>query len=98
MNDDLFAAAAEEQRLLRAPLAARLRPRTIDDVVGQDHQATLDAGFPSSWGGTSPDYGMDPDVIGTFDPITGTPNESTFFAHSTASAPVAVRPPSTYTS
>lgn len=37
MDDDLFAAAAEEQRRARAPLAARLRPRTIDDVVGQDH-------------------------------------------------------------
>jgi putative ATPase len=37
MNDDLFSAAADVQRLARAPLAARLRPRTIDDVVGQDH-------------------------------------------------------------
>jgi len=37
MSDDLFAAAADEQRLRRAPLAARLRPRTIDDVVGQEH-------------------------------------------------------------
>jgi putative ATPase len=37
VNDDLFAVAAEEQRRIRAPLAARLRPRTIDDVVGQDH-------------------------------------------------------------
>ncbi len=37
MTDDLFAAAAEEQRLRRAPLAARLRPRSIDDVVGQEH-------------------------------------------------------------
>ncbi len=36
----------------------------LDDVVRQDYQATLDAGFPSSWGDTSPDYGMDPDVIG----------------------------------
>ena len=36
-EDDLFGAAAEEQRRARAPLAARLRPRTIDDVVGQDH-------------------------------------------------------------
>ncbi len=36
----------------------------LDDVIRQDRQATLDAGFPSSWGGTSPDYGMDPDVIG----------------------------------
>ena len=37
MSDDLFAVAAEEQRHARAPLAARLRPRSIDDVVGQDH-------------------------------------------------------------
>jgi len=37
MPDDLFAAAAETARLQRAPLAARLRPRTIDDVVGQEH-------------------------------------------------------------
>ncbi|HEY3391601.1 MAG TPA: CotH kinase family protein, partial [Lacipirellulaceae bacterium] len=39
----------------------------LNDVIRQSHQATLDAGFPSTWGGTSPDYGMDPDVIGTFD-------------------------------
>ncbi|KPK47159.1 MAG: hypothetical protein AMK72_08805, partial [Planctomycetes bacterium SM23_25] len=39
----------------------------VDDVVRQTYQATLAAGFPTSWGGTSPDYGMDPDVIGTFD-------------------------------
>ncbi len=37
MSDDLFAAAADEQRRARAPLAARLRPRTLDDVVGQAH-------------------------------------------------------------
>ena len=37
MTGDLFAAAAEEQLKDRAPLAARLRPRTIDDVVGQEH-------------------------------------------------------------
>jgi putative ATPase len=37
MSDDLFSAAADEHRRARAPLAARLRPRTIDDVVGQDH-------------------------------------------------------------
>jgi putative ATPase len=37
VSDDLFAVAAEEQRRARAPLAARLRPRSIDDVVGQDH-------------------------------------------------------------
>src|SRR5215210_646886 len=34
---DLFAAAAEERLRSTAPLAARLRPRSIDDVVGQDH-------------------------------------------------------------
>src|SRR5687767_14376412 len=34
---DLFAAAAEERLRSTATLAARLRPRTIDDVVGQDH-------------------------------------------------------------
>jgi putative ATPase len=36
-GDDLFAAAADEVRRARAPLASRLRPRTIDDVVGQTH-------------------------------------------------------------
>jgi putative ATPase len=34
---DLFTAAAEERLRSTAPLAARLRPRTIDDVVGQEH-------------------------------------------------------------
>lgn len=34
---DLFDAAAEEHLRSRAPLAARLRPRSIDDVVGQTH-------------------------------------------------------------
>jgi putative ATPase len=33
---DLFSAAAEEHLRAQAPLAARLRPRTIDEVVGQD--------------------------------------------------------------
>jgi putative ATPase len=35
--DDLFSAAAEQRLRSQAPLAARLRPRTIDDVVGQEH-------------------------------------------------------------
>src|SRR3954470_3802184 len=35
--EDLFTAAAEERLRGQAPLAARLRPRTIDDVVGQEH-------------------------------------------------------------
>jgi putative ATPase len=34
---DLFSAAAEERLRAQAPLAARLRPRTLDDVVGQEH-------------------------------------------------------------
>ncbi len=46
----------------------------VDDVVRQDYAATRAAGLPASWGGVSPDYGMDPDVIGTFDPVTGEPN------------------------
>jgi putative ATPase len=37
VSDNLFAAAAEETRRARAPLAARLRPRTLNDVVGQEH-------------------------------------------------------------
>ena len=32
---DLFAAAVEERLATRAPLAARLRPRSLDEVVGQ---------------------------------------------------------------
>lgn len=37
MADDLFAAAAEDRLRGQLPLAARLRPRTLDEVVGQDH-------------------------------------------------------------
>jgi putative ATPase len=33
----LFDAAAREQLQSQAPLAARLRPRSLDEVVGQDH-------------------------------------------------------------
>jgi putative ATPase len=35
--DDLFASAAEDRLAQRAPLAARLRPHSLDDVVGQQH-------------------------------------------------------------
>ncbi|HVO75984.1 MAG TPA: CotH kinase family protein, partial [Ignavibacteriaceae bacterium] len=35
----------------------------IDDVIKQDYQATLNSGFPSSWGTLTPDYGMDPDIV-----------------------------------
>ena len=34
---DLFATAAAERLRQRAPLATRLRPRTLDDIVGQRH-------------------------------------------------------------
>ena len=34
---DLFSNAAADHLRQRAPLAARLRPRTIDDIVGQSH-------------------------------------------------------------
>ncbi len=37
MSSDLFAAAVEERLERRAPLAARLRPRSLDEVVGQPH-------------------------------------------------------------
>src|SRR5438876_37307 len=36
-GSDLFAAAVEERLTTKAPLAARLRPRTLDEVVGQQH-------------------------------------------------------------
>jgi putative ATPase len=37
MGDDLFAAAAEDRLTRQAPLAARMRPTSLDDVVGQEH-------------------------------------------------------------
>jgi putative ATPase len=44
LSDDLFASARNERLHARAPLAARLRPRTLDEVVGQEH--LLGAGRP----------------------------------------------------
>jgi putative ATPase len=43
-DDDLFAAALNERLAAQAPLAARMRPRSLDEVVGQDH--LLAAGRP----------------------------------------------------
>jgi putative ATPase len=40
---DLFAQAAADRLASRAPLAARLRPRTLDDIVGQRHLVAPDA-------------------------------------------------------
>jgi putative ATPase len=37
VSDDLFAAAASQRLESRQPLAARLRPRSLDDIVGQEH-------------------------------------------------------------
>ncbi|MCY3961230.1 MAG: replication-associated recombination protein A [bacterium] len=36
-SDDLFAAAAAERLAKTAPLADRLRPRSLDELVGQEH-------------------------------------------------------------
>lgn len=36
-SDDLFAQAALRVLREQAPLAARMRPRSLDDIVGQDH-------------------------------------------------------------
>ena len=35
--DDLFSAAVADRLRSQAPLAARLRPRTLDEIVGQKH-------------------------------------------------------------
>lgn len=35
--DDLFSSSVDDQLSRRAPLADRLRPRTLDDIVGQGH-------------------------------------------------------------
>ena len=34
---DMFSQAAEERLQREAPLAARMRPRTLDEFVGQEH-------------------------------------------------------------
>lgn len=55
-------------------MATRLGPKTylyLDDVIRQDYQATLNAGFPNDWKGVEPDYGLDPDVIGPDDLFGG---------------------------
>ena len=43
----------------------------VDDVIQQTSQSTIANGFPSTWGGQSPDYGMDRDVIGPKDDFDG---------------------------
>ena len=36
-EDNLFSHLAEEERKKRAPLADRMRPRRLDDILGQGH-------------------------------------------------------------
>jgi putative ATPase len=43
--DDLFADEREGRRRAAQPLAARMRPATLDEVVGQDHLLGPDAAF-----------------------------------------------------
>ncbi|HEX5630128.1 MAG TPA: replication-associated recombination protein A [Acidimicrobiia bacterium] len=43
--DDLFAAEREVRRRSAEPLAARMRPRSLDEVVGQSHLLTPGAAF-----------------------------------------------------
>jgi putative ATPase len=43
-GEDLFGAAVEDRLRRQAPLAARMRPQTLDDIVGQEH--LLGAGRP----------------------------------------------------
>ncbi len=60
-QDDLFAEERAENRLAAAPLAARMRPRSLDEVAGQQHlvgngtafRSLIESGRPSSlilWG------------------------------------------------
>src|SRR3954469_11681496 len=60
-QDDLFESSLEDRLRRQAPLAARMRPKTLDDVVGQEHllaparplRALIDADRVSSiilWG------------------------------------------------
>jgi hypothetical protein len=38
----------------------------VNDIVRQTPAATIARGFPTTWGPYTADYGLDPDVIGTF--------------------------------
>ncbi len=81
MADDLFSAAAEQRLEQRSPLAARLRPRRLDEVVGQEHlvapgkplRALIEADRLSS-------------VIFWGPPGTGKTTISELIAHSTSKA------------
>jgi hypothetical protein len=36
----------------------------LQDIVTQDYQSVVARGFPTNWGSTAADYGLDPDVVG----------------------------------
>ena len=46
-SDDLFAAVRDQTKRAQAPLPARMRPRTIDEVIGQTHLLGDGAAFRS---------------------------------------------------
>jgi putative ATPase len=46
-QDDLFAVQRHEARSSAAPLAARMRPQSLDEVIGQDHLTSSGAAFRS---------------------------------------------------
>jgi putative ATPase len=46
-QSDLFAEQREDKRRAVAPLAARMRPQTLDEVVGQEHLTAPGAAFRS---------------------------------------------------
>jgi putative ATPase len=46
-DDDLFAESRAAVRTAAAPLAARMRPRDLDEVIGQDHLTREGAAFRS---------------------------------------------------
>ena len=46
-SDDLFAASRDEIKRSGAPLPARMRPRTLDEVIGQRHLLAHGAAFRS---------------------------------------------------
>jgi hypothetical protein len=39
----------------------------LSDIVQQDFQKVVERGFPTTWGATAADYGLDPDVVGASD-------------------------------
>jgi len=59
--------------LKAAAYKAGLEPSNVDthtylfleDITQQDFASVVALGFPTNWGSTAPDYGLDPDVVGT---------------------------------